>query len=93
VHRQKRLAVVDMKGHIRGSVHEVGEVVVDLASLVARADQEITETVMVIVLHDMPKDRLAADFDHRFRAVLGFFRKPRAQATCKDHDLQDRLRW
>ena len=73
-----------MKRHI-GHVQEViGEVLLDHVSLVTKADDEIVEAIVTIDLHDVPEDRAAADFHHRFGTDRGFLAKPRAHSTSKD---------
>ena len=36
-------------------------------------------------LHDVPQDRLAADFDHRLGTNIGFLGKPSSQATRQQY--------
>jgi hypothetical protein len=36
---------------------------------------------MVVVLHDVPEDRAAADLDHRLGLELGLLAQPRAEAA------------
>jgi hypothetical protein len=40
-----------------------------------------------IELHDVPKDRLAADLDEGFRENLGLFADACSKATGQNHDL------
>jgi hypothetical protein len=51
-------------------------------SAVAQANNEIIEAIMRINLHDMPKYRLASDFNHRLGYCLGFLANPGSPASC-----------
>ena len=44
------------------------------------ADDEIVEFMIRIHFHDMPQNRLAADFNHRFRLELGFLAQPGSES-------------
>lgn len=77
------LTLREIERDIRGVDEVVREPFLDHVLLVARADDEVMETVMRILFHDMPEDRHPADLDHGLRAVLGFLRYPRAEAAGK----------
>ena len=61
------------QGHITAVPEVVPEVILDDLPLVSQADDEVSEPVVGIGLHDVPKDRLAADGHHGLGAVFGFF--------------------
>ena len=68
-----------------GHVQEVvGEVLFDHIALVAQADHEVIDSIVGIDLHDVPKNRLAADFDHWLGAQVGFFTDAGAKAPGED---------
>ena len=52
----------------------VGKPLLDHVLTVPRANDEVVKSVIGILLHDMPKDRLSADFDHGLGFKLTFFR-------------------
>ena len=51
----------------------VEKVALDRVALIAQRDDELLEAVVRVVLHDVPQDRAAADFDHRFGLHRGLF--------------------
>ena len=55
--------------------------------LVPGADHKIIEAIVRILFHDMPQNGHTADFDHRFRLELTFFRNARAIATGKNYNF------
>ena len=59
----------------------VEEIVADDIALIAKANNEVADIEVRIVLHDVPEDRLATDGHHRLGAVLGLFTQTRAKAT------------
>ena len=77
--------------HVEGDVGHVqevvGEVLLDHVALVAAADHEVVDAVGGVHFHDVPQDRLAADFDHGLGARAGFFAESSAQATGEDDCL------
>lgn len=68
-----------------GHVQEVvGEVLLDHVALVAAADDEVIDAVGGVELHDVPKDRLAADLHHGLGLEIGLLGQACAEATGKD---------
>src|SRR5262245_11705221 len=64
----------------------VQEIILDDVRLVPEAKDEIVMTVLAVVLHDMPQDRLMANRHHRLGNGLGVFANTRAQPpTEQDH--------
>ena len=59
----------------------VGEIFLDDVTLVAAANDEVMDAVERVSFHDVPKDRLATDFDHGFWSSGGFLAYPRSQST------------
>jgi len=78
-----------VEGHVRHVQRVIGEIFLDHIAAKAAADDEIAQAVAVVELHDVPQDRPSADFHHRLRLEMGFFRKPGAQAAGKDDNLHD----
>ena len=62
----------------------VGKVFLDDVALVAAADHKVVDAVVGINLEDVPKNRVPADFDHRFGLDHGFFADARAEATSQN---------
>jgi hypothetical protein len=59
---------------------------------IAKAQHKITHIVVIKQFHDVPENRPASDFHHRFRPKLGFFTQTRSLTTTQDdrfHDRQD----
>src|SRR3989442_2606597 len=54
-------------------------------ALITKRNQEFSKSKMREVLDDVPKHRIAADFDHGLGLQLCFFRQARTQAACKDN--------
>jgi hypothetical protein len=69
-------------GHVAGA-HAHGEVAIDERifekivlnrfALISKGNHKLLKAVMCISLEDVPKNRAAADFDHRLRFDLGLF--------------------
>ena len=51
------------------------------------ADHKIIKAIVRILFHDMPQNGHTADFDHRFRLELAFFRNARAIAAGKNYNF------
>src|SRR5271166_2244257 len=71
-------------GRVQVIIHEV---LFDHVSLVAEAHDEIVDPVRGIHLHDVPKNRLAADLDHRLGPNRCFFCKTGAETARQQHSL------
>jgi hypothetical protein len=54
-----------------GSVKEIiCEPLFDILLLISGADYEVIEPIVRVFLHDVPEDRPATNFNHRFRLKL-----------------------
>jgi len=71
--QEAQLALAHVEGHVAHVQDVIGEVFLDVVAFVAAADDEIVDPVVGVQLHDVPKNRLAADLDHRLRFDLRFF--------------------
>ena len=72
----------------------VQEIVLDDVGLVSEAKNEIPMTVLAIVLHDMPQNRLVPDRHHRLWNALRVFantgaQPPQNKTTFMTHVLED----
>jgi len=68
-------------GHMQEIIREV---FLDQVAFVPTADYEIVDAVSGIDLEDMPEDRTAPDFDHRFGTCAGLFTQPCSLAACQN---------
>ena len=93
-----RFAVLFMDGHlvlfqIEGNVASVQEVVCEIffddISFVSEENDEVVVSIARVYLHDVPEDRVPADFDHGFRDDTGFFGKACAHTAGEDEDFHD----
>lgn len=69
----------------------VGEILLDEIPSIAETNNEFVYAVMRIDLHDVPKYRATANFNHRLGPKFGFLADPSTQTSCKynsslDHD-------
>src|SRR5579885_1557819 len=76
-----------VEGDVRHVQEVVGEIFLDDVALVAAADHEVVGAVRRIDLHDVPKDRLAADLDHGLGPQVAFFRNAGSQAARQNDDF------
>ena len=67
----------------------VGEVLLDHVALVAKAQHEVANAMVRVDLHDVPKNGLAADLDHRLGANLRLFADSRSQSTSENDRFHD----
>ena len=67
----------------------VQEIVLDDVCLVSEAKNEIPMTVLAVVLHDMPQDRLVPDRHHRLWNVLRVFANTGAQSPAEQNNFHD----
>ena len=79
------LVVRHVEGDIRHVQEVIGEVLLDHVAAIAQADDEILDAVRKIDLHDVPKNRLAADLHHRLWPRNGFFSEAGAHAPGEYH--------
>ena len=68
----------------------VEEVPLDALALVAQSADELGEAMVLVVLHDVPEDRLAADLHHWLRPERRLLGEPCAESTRENHDLHRR---
>ena len=70
-----------MEGDITHVQKIIGKIFLNYIAFVAAADYKIIDSVGTEDLEDVPKDRLAADFHHRFGLEMGFFANPSTKTT------------
>ena len=74
----------------------VEEELLDDIGLVTKAQHEIPVAVLAVVVHQMPKDRLVADRDHRLRNVFLVVADARAKPAAEQnrfHGLSPSVNW
>ncbi len=67
----------DVERDVRSVQEIISKVLFDYIPFVTTADYEIIDSVGRISLEDVPKNRLAADFNHWLGSGTGFFRYAR----------------
>jgi hypothetical protein len=73
-------------------MHEiVREIAFDDIPAVSTADNEVVDSSGGVYLHNMPKNGLTADFDHRFRPKVTFLADSCALASCKNYGYHSLL--
>src|SRR5262245_9474205 len=65
----------------RAIIHHI---LLDYLALIAEGNDKILETIVRIVHHDVPKNRLPTNFHHWLRLHFGFFYETRAYAAGKN---------
>ena len=78
-------AIGEIEGYIAIMQRVVSKILFYNFLLVAGANNEIVDSVMGENLHDVPKDRHAADLDHRFRFQVGLFPNTSTKAPSKNY--------
>ena len=58
------LVLRQIEGHIRRMQEIIGKILFYYILFVAQTDHKIIESILGIVLHDMPENRLFSDLDH-----------------------------
>ena len=71
-------------GHVQEVIREI---FLDDIALVAKAEDKIADAVAAVDLHDVPQNRTAADFHHRFWPHGGLFGQAGAESACENHCL------
>src|SRR5262245_21747213 len=70
---------------------EIEEVTLDHLALVAKRDDEFTETLFSIYLHDVPEKRTATNFHHRLRHDGCLLSQARTETARQDDDFHESL--
>ena len=86
VELRRRVAVAASRVKSCQVLAVVEEVALDQVALVAQAQHEAAEAEVLVGLHDVPQDRLAADVDQRLGQLLAGLAQPGAHAAAQDDD-------
>src|SRR5690606_2222993 len=78
-------------GDVGGQRRVVDEPALDVLALVAEGDDEVLEAEVLVVAHDVPQDRLAADLDHRLRLLDRPLGEPGPEPAGEDAYLHGNL--
>lgn len=77
---------LELDSAIRVVQMEIGKIVFDEISPETQAKNEPTAAIFGIDSHDMPQDRVLADWDHRLGPKLRFFFQARPQSAAEKKD-------
>src|SRR6476646_5552746 len=83
------VATAQLDGEVAVEAAAVHDVSLDDVAAVAQRDHEFVESVMRVVLHDVPKQRSPADFDHRLGLDIRLFRKAGAPTAGEDDNFHE----
>src|SRR5262249_27108382 len=70
---------------------EIEEVTLNHLALIAQRDDEFTETLFGIYLHDVPEKWTTTDFHHRLRHDGRLLGQARTETACQDDDFHESL--
>ena len=79
----------DVKSDVTRLEKIICEVTLDDVASVSATDDEVLNSGGGIYLHDVPKYRLAADFNHRLWTEIALLTDSRAHTTGKNHGFHD----
>src|SRR5580704_5313978 len=72
-------------GEIRAVMIQFHKISNDGLFFVPKRYDEFVHVIEGVMLHNMPKNRPAADLYHWFRARIRFLGEPRSHSTCKNY--------
>jgi hypothetical protein len=72
---------LDVERYIRHMNEVILKILFDDIALVSETNDEIVDLVSRVYPHDMPNDRLAADFNHWFWLSVCFFSEARSETA------------
>src|SRR5260370_32366072 len=87
VHRHLAAGQLDRQAAQQAGI--IDEEPLNYFALVSERNEELFEAVVAVVLHDVPQDGPAADFDHWFGPGIGLLRQPGAQSASQDDSFHD----
>ena len=87
VRRDRTISELDRHASIERDVVE--KEALDVLALVSERDMKVRKPVPRVVPHDMPKNRVTADVDHRLGNHIGLFGEARAEPACENRDLHE----
>src|SRR5713101_565001 len=79
--------VASAHGEVRAVVMQLQEMSNDRLFLVPERDNELVHSIEGVMLHYVPKDRLATDLYHWFRARVRFLGEPRPHSARQNRNL------
>src|SRR5690349_17950544 len=81
------LVLRDVKGNITCMQKIICEVAFNDVPAVAAADHKVVYARCRVDFHNVPQDRLAPNFNHRFRPQVALLTDSCAFTTCKNYGL------
>src|SRR6516165_8048601 len=84
-------AVASADGEVRAVMMQFQEISNDCLFLVPERNNELVYSIDGIVLHNVPKDRLAADLYHGLRAGVGFLGEARSHSAGQNCNLHQSI--
>src|SRR6266404_350176 len=79
--------VASAHGDVRAVVMQFQEISNDRLFLVAERDNELVHSIEGVMLHNVPKNRLAADLYHWFRTRVRFLGEPCSHSARQNRNL------
>ena len=61
----------------------IQKVIFDHVSFIAKTQYEVVVSILAVILHDMPQNRMITDWHHRLWNILGVIANARTQAAAK----------
>ncbi|MNV80243.1 hypothetical protein D3C71_1738380 [compost metagenome] len=74
-----------IKSHIRVVEIIVGKILLDHIAFIAEADHKVVKPVVRVHFHNMPKNRLLPNLNHRLRPQMRFLTDTSAVASCQNN--------
>src|SRR5258706_2964145 len=85
------LSTGKIHGHATAQVVVVQKVALNLFAFITESYEKLIQTVMRVMLHDVPEDGTAANFHHRLWLHFGLFGQARADSTRENHNFHTTL--
>lgn len=91
MHDHIRPILGKIKGNVTVMQIKICKPFLDHMLLIAAANDKFVVSMGGIHLHDMPKNRLSADLDHRLGFELTFLTDAGAKAACQNYNFHTNL--
>src|SRR2546421_452989 len=73
-----------IEGHAAAQITVVQEVTLDFFALITQSDEELVQTIMRVMLHDVPENGTSSYFHHRLGPNFSLFGQARTDTACQD---------
>ena len=81
------LVVGQVKGHVGGMEEVIGKKLLHHILLISQADDEFMESILGIVLHNVPQNRPLANLDHGLGLQMAFLADPGSESPCQYYNF------